>query len=296
VDNLCHTLVGAACGEAGLKRRTALGNLTLMIAANVPDIDVLVFATHVPSVAFRRGWTHGLPALVLLPVLLAAVMALIGRGRGARFGPLLLLSYVGVLSHVALDLLNNYGVRLLMPFSGRWFYGDSVFIVDIWIWVVLAIGVWASARRRSPRAARWALAIATAYVFVMVLSARIAREIVADEWRALHGGHPRALMVGPVFLNPFERQIIVDAGESYVTGRFRFPNRAAFDAEPIPKGGDDPAVVKATTTDRRVGAVLTWARFPYFHVERAGDRVVVTLRDVRFGSRVGAVTAEVGSP
>ena len=42
----------------------------------------------------------------------------------ARVGPLLLISYLGVLSHVLLDYLNNYGVRLLMPFSDRWFYGD----------------------------------------------------------------------------------------------------------------------------------------------------------------------------
>ena len=55
MDNVCHTLVGAAFGEAGLKRRTRFGGATLMIAANLPDLDVLVFTTDVPSVAFRRG-------------------------------------------------------------------------------------------------------------------------------------------------------------------------------------------------------------------------------------------------
>jgi inner membrane protein len=296
VDNLCHTLVGAVCGEAGLKRRTPLGNVTLMIAANLPDIDALVFATNVPSVAFRRGWTHGVPAQVLLPMMLAAAMAVAGTRKGARFAPLLLLSYVGVLSHVALDLLNNYGVRLLMPFSGRWFYGDAVFIVDVWIWLALGIGVWRSVHGHTPRAARWALAIATAYVLAMVISARIARGIVTDEWRALHGTAPRALMVGPVFLNPFERQIIVDAGDAYVTGRFRFPARTQFDPEPIPKGDDHRAVRQARASDARVQAVLTWARFPYFEVERAGSRAAVIVRDVRFGSRVGAVRADVISP
>src|SRR5215510_3396949 len=59
MDNLCHTLVGAALGEAGLKRRTRFGNATLMIASNLPDVDVLVFASNTPPVAFRRGWTHG---------------------------------------------------------------------------------------------------------------------------------------------------------------------------------------------------------------------------------------------
>ena len=69
MDNLCHTLIGAALGDAGLKRRTRFGSATLMIASNLPDLDVLVFATGTPSVAFRRGWTHGILADALLPPL-----------------------------------------------------------------------------------------------------------------------------------------------------------------------------------------------------------------------------------
>jgi inner membrane protein len=296
VDNLCHTLVGAACGEAGLKRRTALGSVTLMIAANLPDIDVLVFATGMPSVAFRRGWTHGVLAQALLPIALAAVVVMVGRRRGARFAPLLLLSYVGVLSHVALDLLNNYGVRLLMPFSGRWFYGDAVFIVDIWIWLVLAVGVWRSIARASTRPARRALAIAAVYTLAMVVSARVARSIVADEWRRVHGTEAQALMVGPVFLNPIDRHVIVDAGEHYRTGRFRFPRHLRLDAQPLAKHDAHPSVVKARRTNGGLHAVLTWARFPYFEVERTAARDLVTVRDVRFGSRVGSRTVEVPAP
>src|SRR5436190_24101349 len=114
MDNLCHTLVGAAFGEAGLKRHTRFGSATLMIAANLPAVDVLVFATDVPSVSFRRGWTHGVMALLLLPVLCAGVMLAIdrlwpaadGQAPRARWRALLLLSYIGVVSHVFLDLLN----------------------------------------------------------------------------------------------------------------------------------------------------------------------------------------------
>src|ERR671930_1973206 len=134
MDNLCHTLVGAAFGEAGLKQRTRFGNATLMIAANLPDVDVLVFATQTPSVAFRRGWTHGVLAQVFLPVALTALMAGIARARPARDGqpPMrtgwtLVLAYIGVYSHVFLDYLNNYGVRLLAPADWRWFYGDALF-------------------------------------------------------------------------------------------------------------------------------------------------------------------------
>ena len=87
MDNLCHTLVGAECGEAGLKKRTRFANATLMIASNLPDVDVLVFATSTPSVAFRRGWTHGPIAQALLPIALTALMIAIARawpGRAPR--------------------------------------------------------------------------------------------------------------------------------------------------------------------------------------------------------------------
>ena len=73
MDNLCHTLVGAALAEAGLGKKTALGSATLMIAANLPDIDVLAIPLG-HSLGFRRGITHGVPALIVLPFVLTAVM------------------------------------------------------------------------------------------------------------------------------------------------------------------------------------------------------------------------------
>ena len=78
MDNLCHTLAGAALAESGLARRTAMGYATLLIAANLPDIDVLSYL-HGPEAAlyWRRGWTHGVVALVVLPLLLTLVLLLL---------------------------------------------------------------------------------------------------------------------------------------------------------------------------------------------------------------------------
>ena len=38
-----------------------------------------------------------------------------------------------------------------MPFSSRWFYGDTLFIVDPWVWLALALGVYFSRRRERLR-------------------------------------------------------------------------------------------------------------------------------------------------
>jgi inner membrane protein len=293
MDNVCHTLVGAAIGRAGLSQRTRFGSAALMVAANLPDLDVLVFATDVPSVAFRRGWTHGTLAQVCLPVLLTAVFLLIDRlrpdrsaTRSVRVSSMLLLSYVGVISHVALDWLNNYGVRLLMPFDNRWFYGDTLFIIDPWLWLTLGLGVWLSRRRTDdPRPARRSLLIATAYIVAMCISAQMARSIVLRAWHAEHGAAPRGYMVGPVPVTPFRREVIVDAGTHYTTGTFTWiPMRVTFDSSSTPKHDDDPAVAQAKDAPGFQG-FLVWSRFPFWTIERTASGTAIAVGDMRFVGR-----------
>ena len=298
MDNLCHTLVGAALGEAGLKRRTRYGNTTLMIAANLPDIDVLVFATSVPAIGFRRGWTHGILAQVLLPIVWTALVVAYDRVRGRRsdapplhIGWTLLLSYIGVYSHILLDYMNNYGLRLLAPADWRWFYGDTLFIADPWLWIVLGAGVWLSRRWMTTRPARGALVVATAYVLLMFLGARAARTIVIDAWREQRGLVPRALMVGPLPVTPFTREVIVDAGDHYERGRFSwFGPEVTFTPGAVPKN-DSARAVAAARSNPGVGAFLSWARFPFWIVQRDADGTHVTVGDMRFAGGVARFTA-----
>lgn len=293
MDNFCHTLVGAAFGEAGLKRKTRFGNPTLMIAANLPDLDVLSFVTDTNPISFRRGWTHGVLAQLALPVLFAGLMYAIGRVRPARrddqrplrFGWLLLLSYIGVYSHVLLDVLNNYGVRLLAPFDWRWFYGDALFIADVWLWLILGIGVWLSRRQRRPARSGAALVCALCYIAIMLVSARAARTVVSDTWRDVRGSAPRALMVGPVAFTPFARVVIVDAGDHYETGLFRWWSMSVgFDPDPIPKNAGHPLVRKARS-EPGVREFLVWARFPFWTITPEKDGTRVSVGDVRFMSQ-----------
>ena len=293
MDNICHTLVGAAFGEAGLKQRTRYGNATLMMASNLPDVDVLVFFTDTSSLSFRRGWTHGVLAQLLMPAALTAVIWLVdtirrrGRGpdanRSLRIGWLLLLSYVGVLSHVFLDLLNNYGIRLLAPIDWRWFYGDAVFIIDPWLWLALGTGIWMTRRSRTAAPARASLVFAASYITAMFLSASAARGVVADAWRETRRTDPRALMVGPIALTPFRRVFIVDADDRYETGVFTWwPTALRFDPEAMPKNDRDPAVAAARAQSRAIQEFLVWSRFPFWTIEPVDGGTRVTVADMRF--------------
>jgi inner membrane protein len=151
MDPIAHTLAGATLSQTGLRHRTPLATPTLVIGANLPDIDgVVSFVNSDTALYYRRGITHGVLAQLILPCLLTGGIMAYDRWIRRRLhrdkppvkpGQVLLLSYLGVLSHPFLDWLNTYGVRLLMPFSGRWFYGDTLFIIDAWMWLLMAAAV-----------------------------------------------------------------------------------------------------------------------------------------------------------
>ena len=289
MDNLCHTLVGAAIGHAGLRRKTRFATGTLMIAANLPDLDVLVMATDVPSIAFRRGWTHGVLAQIVLPLALTALVLLVARGRPPRPGRppahavwLLLISYLGIYSHVFLDFLNNYGIRLLAPFDWRWIYGDTLFIMDPWLWLTLGLGVWLSRRYATTKPAQIALTVAAIYIGAMLISARVARDIVIEAWQQQRGRVPQAAMVGPTPVTPFARQIIIDAGNHYETGTLRWlPRTVTFAGDRVPKNDQRPEVIAARQT-RPFQYFLIWSRFPFYQLEDEPGGTRVSVGDMRF--------------
>ncbi len=301
MDNVCHTLVGAALAEAGLKRRTALGAATLMIGANFPDIDVIAVPLG-HSVDFRRGWTHGVLALVALPFLLTAIMLAwdrwvaapraagrgIARARGAIPRELLLLSTIAIVTHPTLDWMNEYGMRWLMPFSGRWFYADTLFIVDPWLWAMLGIGV-ALARRTGSRPARIALAGSGVYIAGMMLTAIVSRG-AARRALAGQGLDPESrMMVSAGFANPFRRRVILDEGGRYHYGELSLGSGPRLEIERvIERNASTPAAIQAADAPegRRF---LVWARFPFYVVEEQTEGILVRIADARysFGRRGG---------
>lgn len=282
MDNVCHTLVGAACGAAGLNRRTRFGAATLMISANVPDVDVLVFASSSPWIEFRRGWTHGILAQIVLPVALTGFVWLFDRFRRARgsegerpFHPgwTLLLAFVGVYSHVFLDYLNNYGVRLLTPINWQWFYGDAIFIVDPWIWIMLILGLemsWRAERlgKNWTRPAAWAFAAMLGYIALNF--AISARAVAATRPLVERVAKPQTIEAGEVPLTFWKRKMIWRGDGLGGTGTYN-PldglNRAWLDPKIVPLNLDDPRLAAAAKRDAHVRAFLFWSRMPMVYME-----------------------------
>jgi len=296
--------------RSGLGRRTALGTTTLLIGANLPDIDVLAYLDGpAADLSFRRGWTHGVPALVVLPFLLTGAVVLFDRlvrraGRavlpsGVKPAQVLLLAVLSIVSHPILDTLNTYGVRWLMPLRGDWYYGDTLFIVDPWVWLVLGVGVVTSrrphgARSHDPgatRPARAALGLSLCYVLGMLISGVLSRGIARRELAAL-GGPVERLMVAPLPLTPLVRQVVAVQGERYQVGTFRWletPHIASASLRSFPRPAPGDPLVEAARQQSLGRRFLGWARFPTMQTDtNAAGQVLVHLIDLRYADRPDA--------
>jgi inner membrane protein len=206
----------------------------------------------------------------------------------------LFLAGISTLTHPFLDWLNTYGMRWLMPFSGRWFYGDSLFIVDPWLLLMLGGGILAakrfsrSGRSDAGRPAVVGLVLCSAYIVGMLGLTAVARSVAARDL-GLVRPRPRQLMVGPVFLRSYRREVVVDAGDRYRFGEIEWLPRPVLRMGPqeIPKGLG-PADVARLGLDDRGRQFLDWAHFPFYMTQ--GSQV--DINDARY-SRGGASWAMV---
>ena len=288
MDNLTHSLIGAALGQAGLKRKTGLAMPALMVGANLPDIDAGCAIYGIESLAMRRGLTHGPIALVLLPLLLAGALWWFDRWqerRGTRpegrltvrFGWLLALSFIACLTHPLFDWFNNYGIRLLEPFSSEWFYGDTLFIVDPWILAILGAGVWLSLRRERiqhywPQWPATAGLIGVAVFITFNLGVSRFSLFLNDSFYA------ERAVPNPVPLEFWKREVLWQNPSTYGRGQFNMFGDSQIIESGLSTNMADLRIAEWSKDDPAAQAFLFWSRMPI--AELHPDRIV--LRDQRF--------------
>ena len=165
MENITHTLVGATLARAGLSKKAPLAAPALLLAANLPDIDIFGWLIGQNYLDFHRGITHAVAGSVALSAGQAAVFHGINLWR-ARKSPLRpsfcwmwVVCLAGILSNPALDFLNDFGLRPWMPFDGRWYYGDLLGITDPWVWIVFGSALFVGTCSRRGQAGWLALGV-----------------------------------------------------------------------------------------------------------------------------------------
>ncbi len=301
MDPLTHTATGLFLSRAGLNRWTPLATPILLLAANAPDIDIVTAAGGSLSyLHYHRHLTHSLAGMPVLALLTVLVVRLAAR-KPVRWGGAFAAALVAVASHLLLDLTNVYGVRLLLPFSSRWFRLDLTSVIDLWIWGALLLAVAApfigrlvgseiaSSGSRPPAYGRgWAwfgLAFLLFYNGARgVLHARASAGLNA---RIYQGADPLRVLAGPSAVSPWRWRGVVETRDFYAVEDFSLaadfdPTRAEIFQKPDPSPAIDAA--RRTTVFQEF---LDFAQFPLWRVLPVPDREdaqEVEVVDLRFGS------------
>lgn len=185
MDSVTHSLVGLSLTKAGLERLSPYTATACVLSANAPDIDFVsvFFGGRWVLLQHHRGITHSIVGTLILGILIPSIMFGIERAvaRWRKRSPrieyrgLLLASLIAAATHPLMDWTNNYGVRPLLPWDGKWFYGDLVFIVDPYLLLVLGGAGFLLTSDTRWRIAGWSLlALAIMFVVLRVSPQRVA--------------------------------------------------------------------------------------------------------------------------
>lgn len=201
MDNLTHSLAGAALAKTRLGELSPFAAPAMIVCANLPDADLAARLWGGPEAYLtdHRGITHSLLGVALLSLVCGAILRALERrfapGRGAGFAGAWLVCFAALASHPALDWLNNYGLRPWLPFDATWTYGDMAFIVDPWMWLLFG-GAAALAGERTRRGSLLLGAVGVGASALWFLNGRTPQGMFAWPVLALAIAAARVLGVG----------------------------------------------------------------------------------------------------
>ncbi|MGA7751565.1 MAG: metal-dependent hydrolase [Candidatus Sulfotelmatobacter sp.] len=321
MEPVTHFLTGACMGRAGLNRKSALATLTLTLAAEAPDLDV-IGRFHGPAFGFahHRGFTHSFVGVPLDAIAVVAFVYLIWRLRGRktndpklppRWGVLFFYSCLAGLSHILLDFTNNYGVRPFWPFSEKWYSWDIVFIVEPVMLLLLILGLVVPAlfslidsevgvRQRGPRG-RLAASLALIGVVLMwgVRDYEHRRAVNALEARTYNDADPLRASAYPHWLNPFQWDGVIET-----PAFFALAPVDSLGPEVDPEGRleirykPDETPITLAAKGSYIGRVfLDWAQYPVTETEilpGPQEGYIVHFQDLRYVRIPSAISGDRG--
>ncbi len=318
MDPVTHMLTGACMGRSGFNRKSALATVTMVLAAEAADIDVVwSLKGSIAGLQHHRGITHSFVGVPFMAAVVVGLVWLWHRFRhrknpdkagatgspAVRWGFLYFCAVVAALSHLLLDYTTAYGIRLFEPFNYRWYSWDIVYIVEPLMLLALAAGLAIpgllglinqeiGARSRGPRGRTGAIVALTCVVIIWgVRDYQHRRAVTALNSLLYHQAEPTRVAAYPYMVTPFRWHGVVETRNFFETVPV---NSSAPDVDMLagvlyykPAETSQLAAAKASYFGR---VYLDWAAFPFTRQSTLNDgaEYLVDFQDLRYtypGSR-----------
>ena len=305
MEPVTHFLTGACLGRAGLNRKTGLATLTLVLASEIPDLDIVTaFGGSVSYLQHHRGITH---TLLGAPFVAAGTLALVYgiyrlllfRGRQFKLPPNWLLLYLyallAALLHIFLDFTNSYGVRPFAPFNWKWYSWDILFILDPILLAVLVLSLIIPplfglisdeiGARKSVRG-RGGAVFALVFLLMLIYVRDFEHRRAVNTLKSLTYGEEEPLRASayPTLFNPFEWVGVVET-QDFLTSGIVNTHEGVFNTDGAgpPRYKPEETAVTLAAKKSRLGRIyLDWAQYPVVEADRVPDGYRVRFVDWRF--------------
>jgi membrane-bound metal-dependent hydrolase YbcI (DUF457 family) len=151
MDPITHGLLAASIQKQWFKKKKYALNL-ILASALFPYIDHLMLIGGTDAFFFaRRGLTHGLLFLFIVPMVLSLIASKFEGGKGPfkkHFESYYYISFLGYISHIFIDLFTPLGARVLFPIEDRFYSIGSVWNYDLLVTGVLALGLYLALKKK----------------------------------------------------------------------------------------------------------------------------------------------------
>ncbi|MEO4055458.1 metal-dependent hydrolase [Solibacillus sp. CAU 1738] len=148
MDSGTHLVMGIALGGLAFADPVVASHpitFTAVIAGTIigsqaPDVDtVLKLRNNAIYIRHHRGITHSIPATLLWPLLITAILSLILQDANTLH--LWFWTQLAVFLHVFVDIFNAYGTQAFRPFSKKWVALGVINTFDPYIFGLHCIGI-----------------------------------------------------------------------------------------------------------------------------------------------------------
>lgn len=286
MDSGTHFVMGIAIGGLALADPAVASHpmtFTAVMAGTIlgsqaPDVDtILKLRNNAVYIRHHRGITHSIPATLLWPIAITAILSLIIPD--ANILHLWLWTQLAVFLHVFVDIFNAYGTQALRPFSKKWVALGVINTFDPFIFAIHCIGIVLWAFGANP-------IITFSIMYVIIIGYYILRFAVQKAIKnAVHNTiqDEEFVIIAPTIRFFYWRVAAMSKTHYYVGRAYRRTINIydKFEIEPLPK---TPLVEKALT-DANFTAFTSFSPLYRWEISELENGLTeVRLIDLRYRS------------